>query len=262
MKRTVKLILYYFAYQLATASVFSLAFMLTHHLNRLPNASDPGFMQMSIAAQAIATIGLGLHLLIGKYADVRKEVNSSHPVQLYLIAALFIIAMGCWTNYVSELLSLPDNMEDVFNAMLRNPVGIISIVLLAPMVEELLFRGAIQGHLTRTWKNPAYAIVVSALVFGLVHGNPKQIPFAFVTGLALGWVYYRTGSLLPSMFMHFLNNGSSVLLFYLTDNPQSTMQELLGAHTALAVAIGGIIISGVCVWLIQKRLTYYGYKEK
>lgn len=262
MKRTVKLILYYFAYQLATASVFSLAFMLAHHLNRLPNASDAGFMQVSIVAQAIATIGIGLHLLIGKYANIKRKVYSSHPVLLYLIAALFIIAMGCWTNYVSELLPLSDNMKDVFNAMLHNPVGIISIVVLAPAVEELLFRGAIQGHLMRTWKNPTYAIVISALIFGLVHGNPKQIPFAFVTGLALGWVYYRTGSLLPSMLMHFLNNGSSVLLFYLTDNPQSTMQELLGANIALTVAVGGAVISGVCVWLIQKRLTYCNCKEK
>ena len=262
MKRTVKLILYYFAYQLATASVFSLAFMLAHHLDRLPNASDAGFIQMSIVAQAIATIGIGLHLLIGKYAHVKKEVHSSHPVQLYLTASLFIIGMGCWTNYVSELLALPDTMENVFNAMLRNPVGIISIAVLAPIVEELLFRGAIQGHLMRTWKNPACVIVVSALIFGLAHGNPKQIPFAFVTGLALGWIYYRTGSLLPSMLMHFLNNCSSVLLFHLTDSPQATMQELLGANTALTVAVGGIIISGVCVWLIQKRLTYCSYKEK
>lgn len=48
--------------------------------------------------------------------------------------------------------------------IMRNPLGIISVVIMAPIIEELLFRGAIQGHLLRKWKHPAGAIVVSSLI--------------------------------------------------------------------------------------------------
>ena len=67
---------------------------------------------------------------------------------------------------------------------------------MAPVVEELLFRGAIQGHLLRKWKKPLWAIVVSSLIFGIVHGNWVQAPFAFVVGLALGWIYYHSENFL------------------------------------------------------------------
>ena len=87
---------------------------------------------------------------------------------------------------------LPDNMKDVFEQMMNNPLGIISIVVMAPLVEELLFRGAIQGYLMRKWNMPYLGIVISSLIFGVVHGNPAQIPFAFVVGMALGWMYYLT----------------------------------------------------------------------
>ena len=255
MTRIIKLLLYYFAYQLAFSGVFTIGYMLVCGLNRMPMVSDPGFMSVSIAAQVLATIGIGIHLVWGKYASLQGRVRSVRPVLLYLAAAVFIVSMGCWTNYVNELLHLPDNMGEVLDAMLNHPLGIFSIVVLAPVVEELLFRGGIQGYLVRHWQHPARSIVVSSLIFGAVHGNPVQIPFAFVTGLALGWMYYRSGSLWPGIWMHFLNNGSSVLLYHLADNPDATVQEMLGSAPALALAVGGLAATVACIWLIRQKLT-------
>ena len=96
---------------------------------------------------------------------------------------VFILAMGLWTNYFNELADLPNNMQEAFEMIMRNPLGIIAVVIMAPIVEELLFRGAIQGHLLRKWKHPAGAIVLSSLIFGVVHGNWVQAPFAFGTGM-------------------------------------------------------------------------------
>lgn len=162
--------------------------------------------------------------------------------------------MGLWTNYFSELAGLPDNMKDMFEQMMNNPLGIISIVVMAPLVEELLFRGAIQGHLMRKWKMPYLGIVVSSLIFGVVHGNPAQIPFAFVVGMALGWMYYLTGSLIPGMLMHFINNGSSVLLYVLSGDPDATMISSLGETGSLALAVAGIILTVVCIFIIRRKL--------
>lgn len=255
MWRICKLILLYIAYQLAFAGTFTIAYMLWNGTLSMPTTADPGFMRVSILAQALGTLALGIHLVVGKYIPQGTRAKSALSAPLLITAVLFIIGMGCWTNYLSELVGLPDNMEQVFIAMMHNPVGLLSIVVLAPVVEELLFRGAMQGYLMCRLKNPAWGIVIASLIFGAIHGNPAQIPFAFVTGLALGWVYYRTGSLWPGILMHFVNNGSSVLLYYLTGDANATLQGLLGADGAMALALGGLLVTIACVWLIDRKLT-------
>lgn len=250
MARTIKLLLYYIAYQLAFAGTATVGYMLCNGLSNVPTIADGHFLKLSIAAGALGTLGMGLHLILGKYVTCEKGTRLT--VSLLGTAVLFIVGMGCWTNYLSEILQLPNNSEQLFEAMMRDPIGIISIVILAPVVEELLFRGGIQGHLTRTWKNPAWGIGFASLVFGVIHGNPVQIPFAFLTGLALGWVYYRTGSLTPCILMHFVNNASSVLLYHLTGDADATLQGLLGAEGAFALAIGGLAVSGLCAWMVWK----------
>ena len=106
----------------------------------------------------------------------------------------------------------------------------------------------------RKWKMPYLGIVVSSLIFGVVHGNPAQIPFAFVVGMALGWMYYLTGSLIPGILMHFINNGSSVLLYVLSGNPDATMISSLGRAGSLALAVAGIILTIVCIFIIRRKL--------
>ena len=91
--------------------------------------------------------------------------------------------------------------------MSRNVFGILSVAIMAPLVEELLFRGAIEGHLLRQGKKPWVAILISSLIFGLIHINPAQVPFAFAIGAVFGWLYYRTGSMVPGIIGHFINNS-------------------------------------------------------
>ena len=98
------------------------------------------------------------------------------------------------------------------------------------------------------------SIVLSSLIFGVVHGNWVQAPFAFVTGLALGWMYYRTGSLLPGILMHFVNNSAAVASFLLADDPNATMVSTYGQTGAALMAAGGMALTIICVLFIQKKL--------
>lgn len=255
MGRTIKLLLLYFAYQFAFFGGLTGLYMLKSGVMEMPDMTGSGYMTIVMWAQFLSTLAIGLHVLLGKYVSV--DAFRLHMPDKYSIlpaSAVFIVAMGLWTNYFSELAGLPDNMKDVFEQMMNNPLGIISIVVMAPLVEELLFRGAIQGHLMRKWKMPYLGIVVSSLIFGVVHGNPAQIPFAFVVGMALGWVYYLTGSLIPGILMHFINNGSSVLLYALSGDPDATMISSLGENGALALAVAGIVLTVVCIFIIRKRI--------
>lgn len=255
MGRTIKLLLLYFAYQFAFFGGLTGLYMLKSGVMEMPDMTGSGYMSIVMWAQFLSTLAIGLHVVLGKYVSVDAfRLHVPDKCFVLLASAVFIVAMGLWTNYFSEIAGLPDNMKDVFEQMMNNPLGIISIVVMAPLVEELLFRGAIQGHLMRKWKMPYLGIVVSSLIFGVVHGNPAQIPFAFVVGMALGWMYYLTGSIVPGILMHFINNGSSVLLYSLSGNPDATMISSLGENGALALAVAGIVLTVVCIFIIRKKV--------
>jgi membrane protease YdiL (CAAX protease family) len=86
----------------------------------------------------------------------------------------------------------------------------LSVVVIPPIVEEMMFRGMILQGLRRF--GDGFAVVASAALFGLYHGNLAQTVFAFLCGLVLGFVVIRTNSLLPSILIHAVNNASAVAL--------------------------------------------------
>lgn len=92
---------------------------------------------------------------------------------------------------------------------------IVMAVIMAPIFEEIVFRGIIQKGLINKGTKPGVAIAISSIVFGLVHGNPWQFVGAVLLGSVLGFVYYKTKSLLLPILLHAFNNlCSSVLIFY------------------------------------------------
>ena len=102
------------------------------------------------------------------------------------------------------------------------------------------------------------AVFFAILAYGFGVQNP-WVPFAFLTGLVLGWVYFRTGSLLPCILMHLLNNGSSVVLFHLTGQRMDlTMTEQLGPAGALWTAVGGAAVTALCLYLIHRQTAPQG----
>ena len=84
--------------------------------------------------------------------------------------------------------------------------GVLRVVIIAPVVEELIFRGAIMSGFIRNYK-PVYAIFFSALLFALFPLNPWQFPATFLLGLILGWVRIRTNSVLACIAGHAIHNG-------------------------------------------------------
>ena len=84
-------------------------------------------------------------------------------------------------------------------------------VLVAPLLEELIFRGVILDGLLRRY-SPLTSILVSSVIFGLAHLNPWQFVTAFVLGCFMGWVYLRSGSLAGCVLIHMSANFSGYLL--------------------------------------------------
>ena len=255
MGRTIKLLIYYITYSYGIGALLYAGYMAVHHTTALPSLSEPSFFTLNMWAQVLSALAVSAHLLVWKYVDSgQMRLNFPHTGAVMFASALLIVRMGFWTNYLTELAGLPDEKKQLFELAMNHPMGIIAIVIMAPFMEELLFRGAMQGHLLRKWKRPVWAIVVPALIFGAVHGNPVQIPFAFVTGLALGWIYYQTGSLLPGMLMHFINNGTSALLYHLSGKEDQTMTEAFGTSGAAGMAFAGATLTVLCIWYVKRTL--------
>ena len=263
MGRVIKLLLYYFAYQLAVYGTFVGAYMLAHGAMEMPDPSDSSYITFLLGVQVVSNLAFGVHLLAGRYVKLDKTTWSYYNSGKILgVALVFIVGMGLWNNYLSELVDLPNSMQDFFEEMMVHPLGILATVVMAPIVEELFFRGAIQGHLMRKWRNPVWAIFVSSLIFGGIHANPAQIPFAFTVGLALGWMYYVTGSLVPGIFMHFINNGTAVLTFLLTKDPEAGMIDIFGNGGALFLAALGMVVTIFCVRIIYKQMLLHPVEWK
>lgn len=101
---------------------------------------------------------------------------------------------------------------DTFGSLLLN---LIVIALIPAVGEELTFRGVLQQSLTHKLKNPHVAIILSAAIFSFIHFQFYGFLPRMFLGILLGYMFYITGSLWTSILMHFLNNGTAVVLYYL-----------------------------------------------
>lgn len=153
-----------------------------------------------------------------QFFDTGYALDSNHFGNLKgwgaaLMAAVVTIAASIICDpVVSALPPMPEFWKAAFESMLEGPlwVTVISTVIFAPVFEEWLCRGIIFRGLLRNVP-PAWAMVISALAFALIHMNPWQAVPAFVLGMLFAYVYYRTGSLKLTMLMHAVNNAFSVL---------------------------------------------------
>ena len=240
----IKLLIYYFIYQLGFGAVASLISVYMVPM-------DMGMM--TSLAMVASTLAMGWHLIHFKYIDLGRDRYKVISWQVLCISAVFVMAATYVLNVVIEQVGVPNTMEETFIAMSNNPFGFLDIALLAPVLEELLFRGTIEERLLRRWTNPWIGIVVSSLIFGIIHMNPAQIPFAFLIGLMFGWLYYRTGSLLPGIVGHVLNNSIAAvnMILYGQTTIEEQMEDVRMMWLWAAVAVAGTILTAI--WL-NKRL--------
>ena len=184
-----------------------------------------------------------------------------------------------WPQWIQQII---DQASEELALIMTTPGGYFIIALMAPVVEEMVFRGTVlrtllgrpaaspaanpasvgAGPVPARWPDRAsgsdspgpsstaapssaapsqpsfsprrstswrvWALVISALLFALSHLNPAQMPHAFLIGLLLGWLYMRTGSILPGIIYHWANNTAAYLLFHLYPDPDATLSDILG----------------------------------
>ncbi len=113
-----------------------------------------------------------------------------------------------------------DNPEGVFGFLL----SLIATVITPALVEEFACRGIILGALKK--HGEAFAIITSSALFGLMHSNFEQIPFAFLVGLVLGYITIKSGSIWIAVAVHAFNNMVSVVYTYLLSGLSGITQNI------------------------------------
>jgi len=175
-----------------------------------------------IVAEVYLALVVALLFAFGGVAGVRERLRfrntSASDLRLALGAwVLCWVAVALTYAALSPVLGSP---QDALLQLLRfgsdmsrlPPAGPIALglillraCLLAPLAEELLFRGALFGWLRR--RLPAtFTIVLTAALFAGIHMMPLLLPVTFLFGVAAGWVRERTDSTVPFFAMHVLNN--------------------------------------------------------
>ena len=89
--------------------------------------------------------------------------------------------------------------------------GILNACIFAPIGEEIGFRGILLGGLLKTRCRPWIAILISALVFASFHGFGANFVTAMLFGILVGWLYWRTGSIIPGIIIHITNNSLTAI---------------------------------------------------
>lgn len=176
-------------------------------------------------------------------------------VSCILVVLLALSAIPVVDKFNSYLPPMWDWLERAMEAMLNGQSKVstlISVAVLAPIFEEILCRGLVlRGLLKRT--SPFLAIVLSALFFAVIHMNPWQAVAAFVIGVLMGWVYYRTGSLKLTMLMHFTNNFTATMMSWMLPeaSASASFSDILPEGTYIYVLAGSVVLMGVSIWLLN-----------
>lgn len=181
------------------------------------------------------------------------------PALLVLPVITFFIGIHHLLNIVNSqvdrLIPPPPWFWELFNKIFENDYGFLGafmkVVIIAPIVEELIFRGVIMHGLMRNYSRGT-AIFFSGLLFALFHLNPWQFPATFILGLLLGWLMIRTRNILMAIAGHALNN--LLVLLAITWNQQAgALLADIPVNTVTLAASLTVILSLVAIHLITRK---------
>lgn len=157
----------------------------------------------------------------------------------------------------TKLKSLHEMYESTSEMLMNGSnlfVGIIIFGLLAAISEEFLFRGVIQKAFVKFFKNVHVGIIVTALIFSAFHSDFYGFFPRFILGLMLGYMFWLSGSIWASIIMHFVNNSTIVMLYFLNKKEIISIDaESFGSTDSVFLIILSLVVT-VAIFVICNRL--------
>ena len=233
-------------------------------------------------SSALMFIGPPLILYAITRTEPMRQLGFRKPAKGWMlligIALMFISLpltnlLGTWNEKANfgEFLEtflkmLEDAAGDLTQRMLEvDTVGgllfnLVVIALIPAIGEELTFRGVLQQALTRRC-NAHVAIWLSAFIFSFIHFQFYGFLPRMFLGLILGYMFYYSGSIWTSILMHFINNGSAVVVAYLDYKGLVNVDwEHFGSTSNIAVLITSLVLTVGMIVIVAKNKHQYGRK--
>ena len=204
-------------------AAFSLNVILAFVMSIWGLSKDYTLYMLSMTAVSVISI-LGVSLICAKFSGGMKACIRKYEKKTGLLDNFLLVVFGfsgCMTvnfilNLIATFLPIPVGSEiptaentDIYTTMLMQ----LAVAVAPAICEEIAFRGFVMGSLSDF--GDGFAILISSMFFGMMHTGISGILFAFLVGLLLGFIHKISGSLIPSMIVHFLNNAYSVLMIVL-----------------------------------------------
>lgn len=204
-----------------------------------------------VTAQLLFIAGPALAAIRWFYLDRRLVLPLGLPAGRGAVAAILgtlglnylLNIVGSWQE---RIFPTPEAIRVFFSSQFtyRNPFDFAYILLAFAVVpalcEEILFRGFLQSGLVRLFESPRLGVALTALVFAGFHLDPWRFTGVLILGLFLGSLAQSTGTLLPSMMAHALNNILSITLASTGGALEDTPASVAGAATALLLTASAL----------------------
>lgn len=213
---------------------------------------------LSYLAGGILAILLVLPMLNISWDIIKKHIMNPTSIALILLSTLLYIFLIPFTEMIGSIVPTGGNafleklyemFRSGFEMMMDYKIaGFITVCILAPIIEEILFRGVLLRGLLQNGTSPIIAIFVSSLLFGAAHLNPWQFIAAGFLGAIFGFVYYRTRSLWLCMFLHALNNTISFVFMIREGTLEGSVSN---PNNFMSVTIF-FFLAIICGWMIFK----------
>ena len=188
-------------------------------------------LSIIIATSSVASLIIIVLFAWLKWTPVNRTYIRMRPWAVLCWAAIAALGVILPSMGLQDIMpEMPNLAETELEGLLKSRWGYFALGLAAPVAEEFVFRGAILRTLLSTFNGRHWtAIAASAVLFAIAHMNPAQMPHAFLMGLLLGWMYYRTGSIIPGIVVHWVNNSTAYVLSNLMPNAEH-LSDIFGPN--------------------------------
>ncbi|MET3732836.1 CPBP family intramembrane glutamic endopeptidase [Moheibacter stercoris] len=192
----------------------------------LPVYFNEGFYHITLPLSFLVGSLMAIFVVIPyvktTWKEISKHIWTPTSIAVIFLSVVMYLLMLPFAEFLTSFIPTTGSkwLEDfyreimyAFEKMLHYKVaGFITVCILAPIFEEILFRGILLRGLLQNGTSPIIAIILSSFLFGAAHMNPWQFLGAGFLGAIFGYVYYRTKSLWLVMFLHALNNMISFVM--------------------------------------------------
>lgn len=229
LKMLGKIVLYFTVY-IFTTFVCTFTYALIYGIINFNDATEANFntsllKNAFLITAAAAIMCFGIYVLMFRKKETTlfqrcsfKKISFKNSSLIMFCSLGLALLSGSLVNlFISKF---PSYMETsaAIESNATSILGIVSVVLIIPIFEEVLFRGLIYNEL-KTHLNIIIAIILQSIIFAVSHGNMLQGIYTFIMGVVLALVYNKTGSIVAPMLFHITYNllGSIVLPLILSE---------------------------------------------